>query len=128
MSRFLRQTCLLGALVLLNWFEGCFLNPHAAVRSLSMSRRATDGEQVGEQVVTPFEVDAADGVDYEKLIDQFGCQPITPEQLDRVEKLTGRPPHRFLRRGLFFSHRDLDKILDAYDAWLILALEGNDSE
>jgi tryptophanyl-tRNA synthetase len=32
-----------------------------------------------------------------------------------MEKLTGRPVHRFLRRGLFFSHRDLSMILDLYE-------------
>ena len=27
-----------------------------------------------------------------------------------------KPAHRFLRRGLFFAHRDMEKILDAYEA------------
>lgn len=31
--------------------------------------------------------------------------------LDRFEKVTGHKPHRWLRRGLFFSHRDFEKIL-----------------
>jgi len=68
------------------------------------------------QVVTPWEVEAGeDGVDYNKLIETFGCQAITPEQISRIERLTGKSPHRFLRRGLFFSHRDLDELLDAYE-------------
>jgi tryptophanyl-tRNA synthetase len=29
--------------------------------------------------------------------------------------VTGKKPHRWLRRGLFFSHRDFDKILDCYE-------------
>lgn len=70
----------------------------------------------GEQVVTPWEVEAGEGgVDYDKLIEQFGCEPITPAQIARMEALTGRPAHRFLRRGLFFSHRDLEATLDAYE-------------
>jgi len=69
-----------------------------------------------EQVVTPWEVEAGEeGVDYDKLIKQFGCEPITAEQIARIERLTGKPPHRFLRRGLFFAHRDLNEILDAYE-------------
>lgn len=36
--------------------------------------------------------------------------------LERFERLTGHKPHRWLRRGLFFSHRDFDKILDTYEA------------
>ncbi len=69
-----------------------------------------------EDKVDPFHVEAATdkGIDYDKLIKRFGCSKITPELLDRFEKLTGQKPHRFLRRGIFFSHRDLDKILDQY--------------
>jgi hypothetical protein len=39
------------------------------------------------------------------------CQDL----VSRVERLTGRRCHRFLRRGLFFSHRDLGQLLDFYE-------------
>jgi len=29
--------------------------------------------------------------------------------------VTGKKPHRFLRRGVFISHRDLDILLDEYE-------------
>ena len=63
--------------------------------------------QRGEQIVTPFEIQAADeyGVDYDKLIEQFGTRKIDQATLDRFETLTGRRAHRYLRRGLFFSQR-----------------------
>eukprot|EP00920_Eleutheroschizon_duboscqi_P037821 GHVT01090565.1.p1 GENE.GHVT01090565.1~~GHVT01090565.1.p1 ORF type:complete len:160 (+),score=47.12 GHVT01090565.1:402-881(+) len=32
-----------------------------------------------------------------------------------MERLSGARAHRFLRRGLFFSHRDLDQLLGAYE-------------
>jgi len=32
-----------------------------------------------------------------------------------MERLTGQKPHYLLRRGIFFSHRDLDWILDNYE-------------
>ena len=35
--------------------------------------------------------------------------------LERFERLTGHKPHRWLRRGLFFSHRDFDLILNKYE-------------
>ncbi|GFE52903.1 tryptophanyl-tRNA synthetase [Babesia ovis] len=54
-------------------------------------------------------------IDYDKLIREFGCQKITTEQLDRMERLIKRPVHPYLRRGLFFSHRGLDQLLDAYE-------------
>ncbi len=67
------------------------------------------------QTITPWEVDAKGGVDYEKLIVSFGCSRISEGLVARVERLTGVRAHRFLRRGLFFSHRDLDTLLDAYE-------------
>ncbi|KAI0781387.1 tryptophanyl-tRNA synthetase [Trametes elegans] len=74
------------------------------------------------QVVTPWDVQgsvAEDGkqlaIDYDKLIDQFGTKRIDAALLERFERLTGHRPHIFLRRGMFFSHRDLDKILDRYE-------------
>lgn len=72
--------------------------------------------QAKEQIVTAFEVEAGEtGVDYEKLINQFGCDKISEEHLSKIERLTGMKPHRFLRRGIFFSHRSLDFVLNAFD-------------
>ena len=68
------------------------------------------------QIITPWEVEAEEGIDYEKLIRDFGCSRITEDIIARVERLTNRRAHRFLRRGLFFSHRDLTELLDAYES------------
>lgn len=65
-------------------------------------------------VVTPWEVSGI--VDYSKLIQQFGSAELTPALVARLERVTGRPAHHFLRRGIYFSHRDLDKMLDLYEA------------
>ena len=35
--------------------------------------------------------------------------------MDRIEAVTKRPPHHFLRRNIFFSHRDVPDILNAYE-------------
>jgi tryptophanyl-tRNA synthetase len=64
-------------------------------------------------VVTPWEV--AGKIDYDKLIREFGTQPLTPETLDRIRKHTGEL-HPQLARRIFFSHRDLDWILQRYEA------------
>jgi tryptophanyl-tRNA synthetase len=32
-----------------------------------------------------------------------------------MEDLTGKKAHRFIRRGIFFCHRDLQEILNAYE-------------
>lgn len=49
-------------------------------------------------------------MDYEKLVKSFGSSLITEDIIARVERVTGRKAHRFLRRGLFFSHRDLTQV------------------
>eukprot|EP01063_Lacrimia_lanifica_P005188 TRINITY_DN12995_c0_g1_i1.p1 TRINITY_DN12995_c0_g1~~TRINITY_DN12995_c0_g1_i1.p1 ORF type:complete len:447 (+),score=221.22 TRINITY_DN12995_c0_g1_i1:58-1398(+) len=70
----------------------------------------------GDQKVDPWTVEGTEkGIDYDKLIDQFGSQKIDQKMLDRIEKLTGKKPHHWLRRGVFFSHRELNKILDLYE-------------
>jgi len=63
-------------------------------------------------VVTPWEVRGK--VDYERLIREFGTQPLTEDLLQKMAKRTG-DLHPQLRRGLFFSHRDLDVVLDLYE-------------
>jgi len=40
---------------------------------------------------------------------------MTPELIEKFERLTGEPAHRFIRRGMFFCHRDLDVCLDLYE-------------
>ncbi|MEM2106140.1 MAG: tryptophan--tRNA ligase [Candidatus Bathyarchaeia archaeon] len=70
------------------------------------------GENRNEMVVTPWEVRGK--VDYERLIREFGTQPLTDELLQKIAKHTGEL-HLQLRRRLFFSHRDLDTVLDLYE-------------
>jgi tryptophanyl-tRNA synthetase len=66
-----------------------------------------------EFIVTPWEVEGH--VDYNKLMALFGTQPIDDAILARFKKLTGSIP-LMLRRQVFFSHRDLNWILNRYEA------------
>jgi len=63
-------------------------------------------------IVTPWEVKG--DVDYNKLIRKFGTSRIDSKLLKRIKKHTG-DLHYFLKRKIFFSHRDFDKILDHYE-------------
>lgn len=81
-----------------------------------------DQQTTAEQKVTPWEVEGAvdengkaQGIDYTKLIASFGTKAITPETLTRFTEITGEEPHPFLKRGVFFSERDLHRILDLYE-------------
>ncbi|KAF7704125.1 tryptophan--tRNA ligase, cytoplasmic-like [Silurus meridionalis] len=71
----------------------------------------------GDDQVDPWNVSttSAKGVDYDKLIVRFGSSKIDQELIDRISRVTGQTPHRFLRRGVFFSHRDMHQVLDAFE-------------
>ncbi|MGV7226759.1 MAG: tryptophan--tRNA ligase [Nitrosopumilus sp.] len=63
-------------------------------------------------VVTPWHVEG--DIDYDKLIKQFGTEKISTELLDRIKRITGED-NFMLRRGIFFSHREMVRILDEYE-------------
>ena len=67
-----------------------------------------------EDIVNPWDVasSSSKGVNYQKLIQKFGSSNIDKDLIERMEKLTGKPAHHLLRRGIFFSHRDMHQILD----------------
>lgn len=65
----------------------------------------------GDFAVTPWEVSGA--VDYQRLITQFGVEPLTPELQAKLEK-QAKESNFMLRRGIFFAHRDLNWILQEY--------------
>jgi tryptophanyl-tRNA synthetase len=62
-----------------------------------------------EFIVTPWEVKGE--VDYEKLIKQFGTELIDEKLLKRFKKHTGEI-HYLLRRGIYFSHRDMNWVFN----------------
>src|ERR671931_898088 len=62
--------------------------------------------------VTPWEVQGE--IDYNKLMERFGTQPITQTIIDKVRRFTG-DVHPMLKLQYFFSHRDFDWILNKYE-------------
>ncbi|RDW91233.1 hypothetical protein BP5796_02398 [Coleophoma crateriformis] len=77
---------------------------------------------VSEQTVDPYNVQGeigedgvAKAINYLTLVEKFGTQVLTAADLERFEKVTGHKPHRFMRRGIVFSHRDLHLMLDRYE-------------
>jgi tryptophanyl-tRNA synthetase len=68
-----------------------------------------------EQVIDPWKVESEGAIDYDKLINQFGSQPLDSTIIERIERITGKKAHRLLRRGIFFSHRDINHLLDLYE-------------
>jgi tryptophanyl-tRNA synthetase len=76
-----------------------------------------NGKEKEEDHIDPWNVYTTNekGIDYEKLIIKFGCRKIDDDLIERMEKLTKKPVHPMLRRGLFFAHRDLSRILDRFE-------------
>jgi tryptophanyl-tRNA synthetase len=67
---------------------------------------------MGKFKVTPWEVTGV--VNYNKLVKEFGLNLLTDDLLKRIEKQT-KELHPFLRRKIFFAHRDLDWLLNEYE-------------
>jgi len=63
---------------------------------------------MSKAIVTPWEVKG--NIDYDRLISKFGLKKIDDKLLKEIETSAGEL-HHYLRRGIFFAHRDLDKAL-----------------
>ncbi|WP_049922274.1 tryptophan--tRNA ligase [Halopiger djelfimassiliensis] len=61
-----------------------------------------------DSTVTPYDVRGE--IDYEKLCERFGADPLTDEQVARF------PDHPLVRRRTFYAGRDVDRYLAAADA------------
>lgn len=93
--------------------------------------QTSSNQTTPEQKIDPWTVIAPGGIDYDKLINQFGSQRITPQIIARFEKLTGKPAHPWLRRGIFPSIQILSYLFKAISFliaiwkkfWIFLKLE-----
>jgi tryptophanyl-tRNA synthetase len=86
--------------------------------AVAVEEESAPGAEEEEMVVNAWEVTGK--IDYNKLVDQFGSTLIDETLMKRIEAATvgkGNVPnlHRFLRRGTFFSHRDMTALLDCVD-------------
>jgi tryptophanyl-tRNA synthetase len=70
------------------------------------------GSVAPDAVVTPWEVSGA--VDYDKLIKQFGTHLLTPELKAKITRAAGES-NMLLDREVYFSHRDLDLVLQDHE-------------
>jgi tryptophanyl-tRNA synthetase len=53
---------------------------------------------------------------YDQFLKDFGAQLLSDSLISRFEKLIKIPLHPWILRGIFFSHRNLEQILDAFEA------------
>ncbi len=64
-------------------------------------------------VLTPW--DSSGKINYDRLSEMFGVKLIRDDLRRRLAGLAGED-HYMVRRGVFFSHRDLDMILDSQES------------
>ena len=75
-----------------------------------MEQETTKSDQIK---INPNEMvnETGKDIDYTKIIEIFGCEFISKKQIEKFEKLTGKPCHVLLKREIFFSQRDFDVLL-----------------
>ncbi len=66
----------------------------------------------GDFSVTPYDVEGQ--VDYGRLEERFGIQPIDNRLMERIKKDAGEL-HYMIRRKIFFANRDMNWLLDEYE-------------
>ncbi|TFH04620.1 MAG: tryptophan--tRNA ligase [Candidatus Thorarchaeota archaeon] len=69
-------------------------------------------DEKDDMVVTPYKVSGK--LDYDRLIKEFGTERITEKLKKQIYRIAGEK-NVYLERDLFFSHRDLDWILNEYE-------------
>ena len=71
---------------------------------------------INEDIITPWNIQIANenGIDYDKLIEKFGTQKIDDEIIKKIESAIGREVHYFIKRGIAFSHLDLERLLELH--------------
>ncbi|KAJ4916992.1 Rossmann-like alpha/beta/alpha sandwich fold protein [Raphanus sativus] len=75
------------------------------------------------QAVTPWVVSG--NVDHEKVIEKFGSDRIDESLIARVERLTSRRAHVFLRRGVFCTQRYLQ---EAFNVPLVIKITDDEKK
>lgn len=73
-------------------------------------------EKLFVENLTPWNIHIANesGIDYNQIIDKFGTKKIDDEIIKKFEEVTGKEVHYFIRRGIVFSHRDLERLLELH--------------
>lgn len=66
-----------------------------------------------EDIITPWNIQSISesGIDYDKIAEKFNVQKIDDEIIKKFEAAIGREVHYFIKRGIIFSHRDLEVLL-----------------
>ena len=82
---------------------------------MNKDNNISDDNNKKDFLITPWEVHGDfEEKNYIKLIEKFGTQPLSLEIIKKMKKITGEV-HPLITSQYFFSHRDLDWILNKYE-------------
>ena len=71
---------------------------------------------MAELNVTPWEVSGElNDESYNRLVEKFGVDLISDALLERINRIAKGKLHPFLKKKIFFAHRELNLILDDYE-------------
>lgn len=95
--------------------------PDPDAQAASSSSSSSSVSPTSDFQITPWKVEGA--VDYDAVLEKFGVEPLTSDLMYRWESLMRRAGktiglHPWIKRGIFFSHRHFNDILDAYEKYL----------
>lgn len=94
------------------------------IQEIKMEQKVHEEKQTGEQkgndedfIINPNKFVNTTGkeIDYQKLINHFGCSGLTEELKQKFETVSGKKMHALLRRDIFFAHRDFHVFLKAVE-------------
>ena len=70
-------------------------------------------QQQEEDIVSPFNIQAVSerGIEYGRYAERKKLERVNEEIKERIERITGGKVHRYLRRGIFFAHKEMEKVI-----------------
>ena len=86
------------------------------LEALKVDESANTSPAPQEDFVDPWNVTSQSdtGIDYDKVIDTFGSSRIDDVLIKRMEKISGKKVHHFLRRGRYLKICPID-FLKSFD-------------
>jgi len=72
-------------------------------------------DKTDEDEITPYKVASKGAIQYDVFREKWGLKSIDSPLIERIERITGKKVHTWIRRQIFYCHVDLDKFLDEYE-------------
>jgi tryptophanyl-tRNA synthetase len=85
------------------------------LNELELGIKELSSDKTDEDEITPYKVASKGAIQYEVFREKWGLKSIDSPLIERIERITGKKVHTWIRRQIFYCHVDLDKFLDEYE-------------